>query len=196
MIGTIVVMLIAIASVSAYIWRSGSDQAESLQSRFSKVPGFTVSHTHVGVDGKTAVGVDEGRRLFCFLTCNAGRTVHRLVPYASIISVEIYEDGSVISSTSRTSQVLGAAVGGVVFGAVGAIAGAVTGKRRETATVSQIDLRVVVADMAAPIHDVSFLCGDVPRSGALYSAVSQHARTWQARFDVALKLSDAQTIAE
>lgn len=196
MIETVVVMLIATALVSGYIWRSGSDQAQSLHSRFSKVPGFTPSHLHVGVDNKTAVGIDEARKIFCFLKYDAGRTVHRLVPYASIISADIYEDGSVISSTSRTSQVLGATVGGLAFGVVGAIAGAVTGKRRETPTVSRIDLRVVVADMATPTHDVSFLCVDVQRSGALYSSASEHARAWQARFDVALKISTGLATSE
>ncbi|WP_152906916.1 MULTISPECIES: hypothetical protein [Stenotrophomonas] len=196
MIETIVVMLVATALVSAYVWKSGSNQVQSLQSRFSKVPGFTASHLHVSADGKSAVGVDEARKIFCFLKCNAGRTVHRLVPYASVISADIYEDGSVISSASRSSQALGAAVGGLAFGVVGAIAGAVTGKRRETPTVNRIDLRVVVDDMATPTHDVSFLCLDVPRSGALYSAVSENARLWQARFDVAMRVAEAKASPE
>lgn len=188
----LVSMLVVTALVGLYIWRSGAAQVQNLESRLSRVPGFTASHLHVGVDGKSAVGIDDRKRIFCFITCDAGRTVHRLIPYDSIIAAEVYEDGSVVSSASRSSQILGAAAGGLAFGVVGALAGAVTGKRRETPTVSRIDLRVMVNDMATPTHSVSFLAIDVPRSGAVYSAASERARTWQARFETALRVAETR----
>lgn len=185
-------MLVVTVLVGVYIWRSGTAQAQSIQSRLAKVPGFNASHQYVGVDGKSAVGIDDRKQVFCFITCDAGRTVHRLIPYASVISTEVHEDGSVVSSASRSSQILGAAAGGLAFGVVGAIAGAVTGKRTETPTVSRIDLRVMVNDMAKPTHSVNFLSFDVPRSGPIYSAASEQARTWQARFEAALRIAEAK----
>jgi hypothetical protein len=86
-------------------------------------------------------------------------------------------DGISITKTSRTSQIGGALLGGILFGGFGALVGGLTGKTSTSNKVNRIDLRLTVNNTEAPFHEVHF------RS-------MQMARQWHALIEVLIKRAD------
>lgn len=82
-------------------------------------------------------------------------------PYRDILSIEIYVDGASITKTSRSSQLGGALVGGILAGGVGAIIGGTTGTKTTTENIKKIDLLITVNDIQKPIHAINFYSGDI-----------------------------------
>lgn len=151
--------------------------------------GFTATHKHIGADYLTGIAIDDSRRKVCLLRAPASV---RIYSFDDILSCEVFEDGESLTKTVRSSQALGAVVGSLAFGGVGAIVGGLSGSKKTVDKVSRIDLRVVVNDMQAPIHDVSFLNAETKKGGEVHKLVSQQARFWAGLFDVIIKNSRSQ----
>ena len=96
--------------------------------------------------------------------------------WSAIASVDLMKNGGSLTQTNRGSQLMGGAVGGLLLGPVGLLAGAVTGSKRASETVQEIALRIVIDDRVKPIHTVTFL--RVPRAGlkANHALVKQSAK--------------------
>jgi hypothetical protein len=86
-----------------------------------------------------AIGLNYEKRLMGF--SSGGRNV--VLPFSSMVSVEIVENGSTVSKTSRGSQLLGVAVGGALGGGVGAIIGGLSGASASRQKVSKVSLHVI-----------------------------------------------------
>lgn len=70
---------------------------------------------------------------------------------------DLIDDGSSVTSNSRTSQLAGAIVGGVLFGGVGAIVGGLTGKKNNARMIKELALHIVVNDRAKPLFVIDVL---------------------------------------
>ena len=116
----------------------------------------------------------------------------KFIPYKSLLSVEIFEDGDSISKTTRMSQVGSALVGNVLFGPAGALIGALTSKKKTTGTSTQIDLRILVNDTVTPLHDVAFLNVSTNKSSASYKKAIELARHWHGVLEVVIKQTDLE----
>jgi hypothetical protein len=77
--------------------------------------------------------------------------------FSQIVAVALVENGTTVTQTSRGSQLLSAAVGGVAFGAVGAIVGGLSGSSRSRERLRGIALKVTVDDRLRPVHTIIFL---------------------------------------
>ncbi|ADU32137.1 SHOCT domain-containing protein [Evansella cellulosilytica] len=86
---------------------------------------------------------------------------YRIFGYRDILKSQIVEDGQEITTTSRTSQIGRALVGGVLAGGVGAIIGGGGGKQKHTSEVKQVSLKIVVNDTKIPTFTLDFLKLDV-----------------------------------
>ncbi|WP_339280957.1 SHOCT domain-containing protein [Lysinibacillus sp. FSL P2-0066] len=84
-----------------------------------------------------------------------------LLPFKDILSVEIMVDGVSVTKTSRSSQLGGALVGGVLAGGIGAIIGGTSGSKTTTEDVKQINLLITVNDVHNPIYIVNFFSSNV-----------------------------------
>ncbi|MBT2133956.1 hypothetical protein KK137_06380 [Croceibacterium sp. LX-88] len=78
------------------------------------------------------------------------------VAWEQIASVEIERNGQSLSQTNRGSQVMGAAVGGLLLGPAGLLLGGLTGSKRNVQLVNELSLKVVIDDHTMPVHRVSF----------------------------------------
>lgn len=76
--------------------------------------------------------------------------------YDQIAQVEINKDGDTLTSTNRGSQAMGATLGVVAFGGVGAVIGGLSGSSTSRATVRRISLRLIIDDPNFPFHDITF----------------------------------------
>lgn len=84
-----------------------------------------------------------------------------MIPFKDILSVEIIEDGVSVTRTSRSSQLGGALVGGVLSGGVGAIIGGASGSKTTTENIKQINLLITVNDIHNPIYTINFFSSNV-----------------------------------
>jgi hypothetical protein len=168
-------------------------RTREMATKLRELPNFDATKQVMGCDGKSGIAVDETRKRVC-VTAHDGRAnvSARVFSYSDIISSEIFENGTSITKTSRTSQVGGAVVGGLVLGGVGAMIGGLSGKQKTTDQINRIDLRLTVNDTHAPVHDVAFLNIPVSRTGFLYESASKAARGWHGYLDVLVRRTESE----
>lgn len=77
--------------------------------------------------------------------------------FGQIAKVDLSVDGNSLTSTNRGSQVLGAAVGAVALGGVGAVIGGLSGSSRTSNNVRKIAVNIIADDDAKPFHSVTFM---------------------------------------
>lgn len=80
----------------------------------------------------------------------------RAFDFSQIVSVEANENGSTLTSTNRGSQVVGAAVGALALGGIGAIVGGLSGSSRSRSRLQSLSLRVIVDDRSNPVYSIYF----------------------------------------
>ena len=112
------------------------------------------------------------------------------VPFAKILDAEIITDGTTITKTNRGSQAIGAAVGVLILGPVGLLAGSVTGSKRAQNKLSELSLRVTIDNWENPVQTICFLDagakGVDPRAKHIKSIVEQVDRIY-ANLNMAMK---------
>lgn len=190
-------ILVALVVIGTFISIAMTNKSkEVMAAKIKAIPNFTPSQSFMGVDGKTGFAIDEQRAILCLIS-KAGEFVStRLVPYADIVSVELTEDGSSITKTSRSSQLGGALVGGVLLGGVGAVVGALTGSTKTSQKIKNVDLRVVIDDTKSPLHNVSFQNVEGARGGLIHNAALIQARHWNGLFDVVIRRADQALVRD
>lgn len=150
----IIAAVVVIAIVGAI---NTNNRKKEMESKLKSLPDFDPTQQVMGCDGNSGLAVDEPRKKICLIT-NSGTIVsQRIVFYKDIFSVELFEDGTSVTKTVRSSQIGGAVVGGLVLGGVGAIIGGLSGKTETSGKIKRIDLRLIVNDTNAPLHDVAFM---------------------------------------
>lgn len=105
---------------------------------------------------------------------------YRVFDYKDIISVEIIEDSVTVSKTNRTSQLVGAGIGGAIAGGAGAIVGGLSGKTTGSTEITNITLRVITTDEQNTVFDLPFLEKKSPikKSSNEYSKAIQDVHKW------------------
>lgn len=83
-------------------------------------------------------------------------TIVEEIGAADILEVELIVDGHSVTKTSRGSQVLGAALGGAVFGGVGAIIGGLSGTQTTKQSYEGAQIQLMLAIPSRPIFSLSF----------------------------------------
>lgn len=169
-----------------------NNKKKDMEARLNSLPDFSPTQQVTGCDGNSGLAVDEPRKKICLITNNGAALSERIISYKDILSVELFEDGTSITKTVRSSQIGGAIVGGLVLGGVGAIIGALTGKTETSGKIKRIDLRLIVNDTKAPLHDVAFMNVKGKKDGMIYTQAIQQARRWHGIIEVLIKRADAE----
>ena len=90
------------------------------------------------------------------------------IPFKSMLTCEMLLDNEVTEKTSRTSQVLGMAVGGALLGGVGAVIGGVTGNKTSTNKLKNCGIRLIIDSISNPILEFMFEGSEVKKVTELY----------------------------
>ncbi len=119
------------------------------------------------------------------------KTYESIYDFSNIVGVEVRTDGNMISSTNRGSQALGAAVGAVAFGGVGAIIGGLSGSSTSQKQLKKLSIRVAVDDTERPSHEVTFfqLDAGLPIDDTLLQPCLKEADTFEAHIINAIRKS-------
>lgn len=138
------------------------------------------------------MAIDEQRNKICLIDHRQRNISSRVITHKDLVSSEIFEDGSTITKTIRSSQLGGALVGGLALGGVGAIIGGLSGKSKTTEKVMRIDLRITVNDIQTPLHDINFLTIETKQDGIIYQNAMKTARHWHGLVDVLIKRANME----
>ena len=133
-----------------------------LELAMTKEPDFRITKSLLGLEGKSGILLDEEKRKIMIFE-QAG-VKYGVYDEINILSCEVIEDGSIVSSTS--TGVGKAALGGLAFGAVGLVAGALVGTKesRTKTEISEVYLLLKTNQRSYPIHRVEIFSSSKPIS--------------------------------
>lgn len=126
----------------------------------------------------------ENECIWYFARANNGLK-HKQLKYSDIFQVEYKQDDQIITSTSRSSQLGGALVGGALAGGVGAVIGGLGGKQKQSSQVKQIFLTLLIDDLETPSLDIEFAFFHPPRDASQVN--DKEAKDWYNLFRVIIK---------
>lgn len=185
----IVVTIVAIAIIHMMIT---SSKKKAMDDHLILIEDFSATQKVMGIDGKTGIALDEQSKKICLVANTHNIVTTRVFTYNDLLSSEIFEDGTTITKTVRTSQIGGALIGGLALGGVGAIIGGLSGKSQTSDKVKRVDFRLTVNDTKSPLHDVNFLNLETKKDGFLYKQAIQQARHWHGLIEVLVKRADLE----
>ena len=152
---------------------------------------FKITNKIIGVDNNSALAFDETqKKIYIIYKAIGSQFQKKIYNFIDILSSEILEDGYQILKTSRTSQLGGALLGGIVSGGVGAIIGGLSGKQKEINKVKKIDLQIVFNDLHSPAYILNFLNIEVSKSSNAYNIAITNAKLWYNLISVMIKQAE------
>lgn len=95
-------------------------------------------------------GVDQKNEKIAFIT--PYKTI--IIPFISIIGVELIEDGTILTKKSATRTIGGAVIGGVLAGGVGTIVGGLSGGTKQKNQVSNVKVKILLRDISNPTLEI------------------------------------------
>ncbi len=128
------------------------DQKFSLRSRANEIKDFTISNFTVNRTNDYAIATDNVSHRFCIVTA----TTKKVYDFKDLLEVELIKNGESITKTSRSSQLIGTVVGGVLLGGVGAVIGGLSGKKENINSINSIELRLVLNSTQSSVFDFVF----------------------------------------
>lgn len=190
---TLVFIIIAIGVIIGIAQIAATNaKKKDMESRLNALSDFSPTQQIMGCDGNSGLAVDEPRKKLCLISNGAVGVSERIITYKDILSVELFEDGTSITKTVRSSQIGGAIVGGLVLGGVGAIIGGLSGKSETSGKIKRVDLRLIVNDTQSPLHDVAFMNIESKKDGIIYTQAIAQARRWHGIIEVLIKRADTE----
>ena len=94
--------------------------------------------------------------------------------FSDIVDFELLEDGNSLASGGLGR----AAVGGVLFGGVGAIVGGTTGKKKTKNTCTELKIKITLNSITSPTEYIDFVSGgaEFKRDGVIYKMTIKNAQ--------------------
>lgn len=165
-----------------------ASRLETIRLRF---PDFALTHEYHAADKIAGVLLDAKRFVLGIYRTQGGRHVECFT-YRDILKTEVVEDGGTVSSTNRTSQVVGAVVGGALLGGVGLLVGGLSGKKNSQTTVHKISVEITTKDVNNPLMSVTMLDSPKPlkRSSPDATTALKKAKELHAMLSIFVRKAD------
>ncbi|MEK4532096.1 SHOCT domain-containing protein [Solibacillus sp. FSL K6-1554] len=151
---------------------------------------FVVSQKLVTPHLEKAICIDETNKKIGIIDSASDKKY--IFEYRDILESEIIEDGNTVSNTSRTSQIGGAIIGGVLAGGVGAIIGGLSGESTSQQEIKRVDLKIVVDNTTNPVHIINFLFEPIgiKKSSYKYKEASKEITHWHSLISVIIRQAE------
>lgn len=131
-----------IAKLNKIIEDSNRINEEKKRMEFIRTGGFSSSITF------SLLEIDEKLRKF-----RMPKNKYKIYSLDSIRSYDVIQDGSTVSSGGLGR----AAVGAFVFGGVGSIVGAITGKKKHKNVINSLKIKLNTSDLDNPVHYIELI---------------------------------------
>lgn len=122
------------------------ERREAMEKAFEGLEDFEVSKKIVGLFDYFALAFDHNRKKMLYIKNGA----KHIIPYSQILDVEVVEDNNTLFQKSSVRTIGGAIVGGVIAGGAGAIVGGLSGKTKQSKTVSKVQVKIKLRDINDP----------------------------------------------
>lgn len=151
----IVVLLSVIGVLGTLAIRADRRLMKGRALMLNEIEGFNPEQTLLKSTGcaHTGISIDSTSKQVVLIV----NETFALLPFSDVIAAEIITDGETVTRVSRSSQVAGMAVGGLLLGGVGAVVGGLSGTRTSTQKIKQVILRITVNNVDYPVHDIGFV---------------------------------------
>ncbi|MBQ7462808.1 MAG: hypothetical protein IJS63_11330 [Bacteroidaceae bacterium] len=143
----ILVVLVIIGIISAVNDNEKTNERkDALNAKIEKLQNPENLKTIIGQKNRYAFVLDNvGRKIYYIIP-----TQTKEVPFDQIISVEILEDNTLLSSKSTTRTVGGAMLGGALAGGAGMVVGGLSGDSKQKKKVSKVSVKIKIRDYSTP----------------------------------------------
>lgn len=188
-IGVILIIVVIAGGINLLINNPNKNPVDDYLGR---IEDFSATQKVMGLGGSTGLAIDEQRKKVCLIDLSQ-QSASRVFSYKDMLSSEIFEDGTMITKTVRSSQIGGILVGALALGGVGAVIGGLSGKTQTSSgNVKNVDLRLTVNDTQNPLHDIKFLYGETKKDSFAYRHAMQLARHWHGLVEVLIRRADME----
>ena len=197
----IVTLLVIIGIFSLFFYIAvQSERKEKLQNEIKKQKLFEIlnssgdfksSKEFISYDYKNILALDEESKRICVVSDDGTRKIYL---YKDLLQVEIVEDGVSVTTTSRTSQLGGALVGGMLAGGVGAVIGGLSGKTKTEREINSIELKLVVNDTNQPVYSFVFYKKKKFEEFQATQKAKNEVNFWHSLISVLIKRADEEDI--
>ena len=156
--------------------------SELLQQSGNTQPSIEITR-HIG----KYLNIDDKNRKWCVTSGMFNKTNGRIHYFDDVINVELLEDGETIIKGGAG----GAIAGGLLFGGVGAIVGASTGKKKATGKCSSLRVKITVRSRVSPVEYIDLIKGNgsVSKKSSIYKNAIQTAQEILSIFQVMIHQS-------
>ena len=154
----VVAILLAVIvglTVGAQTDKENKEKADAMNQALTTVPDFSPTMKIVGLHSSYLFATDNVHQAMVYMR---GATP-QIFKYEDIISVELIEDNTIISSKSTGRTIGGAVLGGVVAGGVGAIVGGLSGTSKQHNLHSSVKVKILLRN--SPVPSIEIPCFDV-----------------------------------
>lgn len=104
--------------------------------------------------------------------------------FDDIIDAELIENGSSAFNTSTASMITRAAIGSIISGGMGVVAG-VTAKRKEKQYITELYIRITLNDPSNPMVKIPFIAGKVARDSLAAETATTNIETVLSQIKIA-----------
>ena len=145
-IGAIIVFISIVGAINSADEKQKKARMDTLGARISKLPNKESFKKVFGKDYQYVFILDNLGKLIYYMDMEQTKNV----PFNQIISVEVLEDNTLLSSKSTTRTVGGALLGGALAGGAGMVVGGLSGDSSQKKKVSKVLVKIKIRDYSTP----------------------------------------------
>lgn len=153
--------------------------------------GFMPSHVHLDKYGGSGIALDQQNRQLCLVMPDS--QAMKVIPYKDLCGSLALQDSVPIARTLRQAEDIQPFLKTIVGSDQEEKQEISAPEHKRSATVSSIDLQVIIKDDAMPVHTVSFLNMEAKVGGFIYNAAVEKAGMWQELMAHAIRWADRKS---
>jgi hypothetical protein len=171
--------------IIVFFWFKQSKKEKDIKKIFLEQENFNPSLEYISNFNHSAIAVDSENKKILFLQ----DMKISIINYNELLSVETRINDEVLYETKRGSQLVGAAVGGLLLGPLGLLLGGLTGKKSSTKKISKLSIRATISNIKQPFCDIIFYEGSPVKTDSFaIEGHSKQADEWIGRLSVIISL--------
>lgn len=183
---------------------------DNLEYELLKFPHFKASQKFFSPDLSYLLALDENTESICIIERKVtvkkmkiiGKTIKKeeringvVLTYFDLLQSEIVEDGKIITTTVRGSQIGGVLVSGLLADGMGSVIGNLSANSSEKSEVKTIQLKLVVNDTKKPIYFIPFMYEKSPieKMNEKFKMAADQVNHWHGIISVLIKRADEKS---
>ncbi|EMI11233.1 SHOCT domain-containing protein, partial [Anoxybacillus gonensis] len=167
------------------------NRQKKMYEKLESIEGFQMSKSLVSIHNNLTIAIDNNSKQVAFVDLSENINLYN---YRELLEVEVIEDGETVTKTSRSSQIGGALIGGLIAGGTGAIIGGLSGKQVTNEEVKKVYLKILVNDIDNPVKKVVLLDKQqaIKKSHYEYQIAKEKALEWHSLIRVLINIADKE----